>query len=206
MGFRLSNGSIGSAAHRLIGHGQCAKVEDPCPADQLPVDFLGVQTHICAGIAVEAEIPVAPCQSMHHRQGGMHLIVPEKSGSGDSGFRQSIFQLIPKAVPAHFADEGGGMSQLGQQGQHVAGSTAGICLQQRIALAAVSVLGQVDQQLAQGDHIIFFHNFHLITAVSARKTHRQEGKYFPYPLPCRSEDPGICRRAAPWGSWVLRQS
>ena len=167
---RLGNGGIGRASHRLIGHGQGAEVENRRLPDQAHVDFLCGQTHIRAGIAVEAEIPVAVGEGVHHRQGSVNGFVPAQPLDGNTGFHQSSFQLIAEAVLTNLTDEGGFVPQLAQQRQHIAGRAAGVGLQGRISLGAQTVLGQINEQLAQGDNIIVSHNLHLpYTRLSQKK-------------------------------------
>ena len=54
-------------------------------------------------------------------------------------------------------------AQLGQHGQHVAGSAAGIRLVERVSLGAGPVAGEVDEKLAQGRNVnAFFHTSHRL--------------------------------------------
>ena len=156
----------GGAAHRLVGHAQRAKVEQPGPSDHLLAHFVSRQHHVRAGGAVEGEIPVAVGQPVHQGQRGGYTVIHAQTSRVDSLLGEGIAQQLTKAVIAHLADERRGMPQLAQHGQHIAGRTAGIGFKHQVALTADAVLREVDQQFAQGDHIMIHSPSSSIMSIS----------------------------------------
>ena len=99
-------------AHRLVGHGKAAKVEDFGVFNDLVLYFLRLQHHIRTGIAVEAEIPITVCIGMDNRQRGMNAFIVLQTGGVDTGLHKAGSQLLTEAVLAHLTDKCGFMTHL----------------------------------------------------------------------------------------------
>ena len=124
-------------------------MEDAAVAEQVCVQFLGAQADIRARLAVKAEIPVAVGEGVDQGQRRGDLGVAVERARVDPGLPHRPLQHVAEAVPPHLADEGAALPQLAQHGQHVGRRAAGVGLKEGVALLAQSVLGKIDQQLAQ---------------------------------------------------------
>ena len=152
--------SLARAAAFWVAARQGWPVRDRLPKWAIPqqrfVQVGGGEVRVGAGLAVEAEVPVAPRQSLDDGQGGVDLLVIAQAPQVDAGVRRDGGQLPAETVRPHLAEEGAAPPQLLQHGQHVAGRAAGVRLEQGVALPGKAVLGEVDQQLAQSRHVIGF--------------------------------------------------
>ena len=131
-------------------------MEDAAGAEQPLVQLIRVQQDVCAGLAVEAEIPITVGEGVHHgKRRGDHGVAHEGAGV-DPGLAYGALEHVAKAVFAHLADEGTALAELAEHCQHIGRGPAGIGFKKRVALLAQSVLGEVHQQLAQSDNVKFF--------------------------------------------------
>ncbi len=151
------HGDLRGRAAGLVGEAQSAEVEDAAVRKQFLVHLLRLQHDVRTGLAVEAERPIPPGQGMDIGQRGMHAFIPQKALSFDAALGDGICQQVPEGVLPHLADKGGLVAQVLEHGQHVAGRSAGIHLQEKIPLGAETGLGEIDQKLAQSYDVIRFH-------------------------------------------------
>ena len=128
-------------------------MEDAAVLQKRLIQLVGTQHDVRAGLAVEAEIPVAVREGVHHGKRRGDLRIPPEGADVDPGVLYGSGQHVAEAVPAHLADKGAAFRELAQHGQHVCGRAAGVCLKKRVALFAQAVLGEVDQQLAECDNV-----------------------------------------------------
>ena len=158
--------ACGSAAG-LVRQGQGAEVEDPAVAQEADVQVLRREHDIGAGLAVEAEVPVAAGQGADHGQRGGDVVVPEEAAAVDAGIPQGLGQHIAESVPAHLAHEGTLFAQLAEHGQHVGGGAAGVGLKEGIALGTGAGLGKVHQQLAES-HYVKLSVVHIVSPLRSK--------------------------------------
>ncbi len=72
-------------------HGQCAIVENLRIADQILMQILLAQHHICTGIPVEREISVAVRESLYECQSCSCIFVNDQIRSVDTNLIQGCF-------------------------------------------------------------------------------------------------------------------
>ena len=145
------------AAAGFIRQGQRAEVEDPAGLQQLFVQFIRPEQQVRPRLPIEAEVPVAVWEGVDNRQGRRNLRVAFQAAGVNTGLLHRFREKISKSVLPHLADESGLFSKLLQHGQDICRGSAGVCLKQRISLAALPVPGKVDQQFSQRHNIIFLH-------------------------------------------------
>ena len=144
---------LGRGAAGLVREGEGAEVEDAAAAQQRLIELVGAQQNVRPGLAVKAEIPVAVCEGVHHGKRRGDLRIPLETPGVDPGLPHGLLQHVAEAVLAHLAHKGAALAQLAQHGQYVRRRAAGVCLEEKVALIAQTVLGEVHQQFAQGDHV-----------------------------------------------------
>ena len=140
-----------------MGHGKRAKMEDLRLCNQILINLLRTQIHVCTGIPIEGEIPVTVRISVNECQSGMYLVIHQQIPGIDTHILNHGFQMVSQKVVAYFSNKGGFFTQFCEHCQHIAGCAAGIGLHQVIPLAAESVFGEVDEQFAQSCNMIIFH-------------------------------------------------
>ena len=122
-------------------------------------ELFSSQHHVRPGIPVEGKVPISVGRGLDEGQGGMDMLVLAKVIHADAGVLRHLTQLSAEHIFTDFANEGRALCQLLEHGQYVARRAAGVGLQQRIPLLALSVFGEIDQQLAERNHIkTLFHN------------------------------------------------
>lgn len=84
----------GGGAAGLPGEGKGAKVEDPAVLQQRLVQVGCRQVGVGAGLAIEAEVPVAPRQGLDNGQGGVDLRVKPEGPGVDAGLLDHLGQLL----------------------------------------------------------------------------------------------------------------
>ena len=74
-----------------MSHGQCAIVENLRIADQILMQILLAQHHICTGIPVEREVSVAVREGLYECQSCSCIFVNDQVGSVDANLIQGCF-------------------------------------------------------------------------------------------------------------------
>ena len=142
-----------------MGHGKGAEVEQPCALDELSIHLIRRKEHVRTGVSIEGKIPVPVLKGLYEGQRGSGILIHNQVGGVDSHLFQNGLQLQPEDVLPHLSDEGRGMAELIQHGQHVAGRAAGIRLKHGISLRAHSVVRKINQQFSKCYDIEFFHDY-----------------------------------------------
>ena len=74
-----------------MSHGQCAIVENLRIADQILMQILLAQHHICTGIAEKGKIPVPILKGLYECQSCSCIFVNDQVGSVDANLIQGCF-------------------------------------------------------------------------------------------------------------------
>ena len=157
--FGIGHGGPGGRAGRFVGQAQGTEVKDLAAVQQGGVQLVGAQTGVGAGLAGEAEGPVAGGVQRDEGQGGEHRGIDHDAPGINAQGVQGAHQQMAEGIVPHLAQQGGGTTVFLQCGQEIARRAARLGLEGGIPALVGGYRGEVDQQLAQGNNI--FHSKNL---------------------------------------------
>ena len=153
----------GSLLNRIMRHGKCSEMEDLRALDQIAVrhDLVFREHDISAGISVEREVSVAVRKLLDKCECRVNFLVHLQAGHIDALLLGLGFKELSEHIVADLADESGLLAGFVEHSQYVAGSSAGICLKQIVALLAHAVLCKVNEKFSQCRNINFLFKAHI---------------------------------------------
>ena len=137
-------------------HGERTEMEDFCLRDKLGIYFIFREHHVSSRVTVERKFAVPVRKCMDERQCCIYRVIDHQMRCVDSRICDRISQQCAELVLSYFPEECRLLSHFIEESQNIARRSARACLKHIVSLFALSVHREIDQELAKGDHIIFF--------------------------------------------------
>ena len=154
VGAGIGDGALGRAAGRLVRAAERTEVQHVRFIEHRGVDLVPAQLRIRAGLAGEGERAVAVRVEGHEGQRRERVRVDPDAAAVDARALHRADEQTAEGVVADLGEESGLFAVGAERRKEVAGRAARIGCQRGIAGLVFGALCQIDQQLAQRDHII----------------------------------------------------
>ena len=128
-------------------------MKNPGPVDQAVVHLAGGQAGVGPGLAGKAEFPIPGAVQGDKGQGGKDGGIAQNALRPDAQLLKGVYEQMPEGVVPHLAQQGGGAAVPLEGGKEISGRAPRLGGEGRVSGAVRGLVGEINEQLTQGDYI-----------------------------------------------------